>query len=82
MKKINDPKVKKYNLYFSKNKSCDYKSYRDQLYAIWVETSKSLPSEFLIPKPKEFVPYKSKKPYILRERERERERESVYSISK
>jgi hypothetical protein len=30
-------------------------SYRDQLNAIGVETRKSLPSEFLIPKPKEFV---------------------------
>ena len=32
-------------------------SYRDQLYAMWVDTSKSLPSKFLILKPKEFVSY-------------------------
>jgi hypothetical protein len=31
------------------------KSYRDQLYAVGVETSKSLPTKFGIPKPKEFV---------------------------
>ena len=42
-------------------------SYRDQLYAMWVDTSKSLPSKFLILKPKEFVSYMHKND-IIRER--------------
>ena len=42
-------------------------SYLDQLYAMWVDTSKSLPRKFIILKPKEFVSYMHKN-HIIRER--------------
>ena len=42
-------------------------SYLDQLYAMWVDTSKSLPRKFIILKPKEFVSHMLKN-HIIRER--------------